>query len=328
MRASIYRTATTGMGRVRIQKSVSSDNVTGVGTTIDQDGPARSNCTTPDGLGIATYDFGGDGPDLLLVHATGFCAGVLAPLARHLAGDYHCWGLDLRAHGRSESPDNGDFAWSGFAVDVLTAIDHLGLDRPLGFGHSCGGASLLLAEESRPDAFRAMYCFEPVVFSGPPVGTPVNHLSDGARRRRDSFPSAIDAFLNFSSKPPFGDLDPDALQAYVDCGFELVPDEEGGDGETIRLLCRREDEAEVYAHGTSHDAFAHLNEIGCHVWLACGEQTDALGVSFLNEDAEQLRSSTVEVLPGIGHFGPLQRPDQVATSITGAFRLLDETPTS
>lgn len=291
-----------------------------MGTTIDQREPIRGQCTTPDDLEIATYDFGGKGPDLLLVHATGFCAGVLFPMASHLTDDYHCWGIDLRAHGRSDAPTNGDFRWSGFAIDILTAIDHLGLDRPYGFGHSCGGASVLLAEEARPGTFRALYCYEPVVFPGPPPGLGGNNfMSDAARRRRETFPSATDAFLNFSSKPPFGDLDPDALQAYVDCGFETVPAEEGGDGETIRLRCHREDEAEVYAQGASHDAFPHLGEIGCHVWLTCGEHTDTVAVSFLRADAEQLQASTIEVVPGVGHFGPLQRPDRVAASMIGAF---------
>jgi pimeloyl-ACP methyl ester carboxylesterase len=295
-----------------------------VGTTTDQREPIRGHCTTPDGLQIATYDFGGEGPDLLLAHATGFCAGVFVPMARHLAADFHCWGIDLRAHGRSDSPPDGDFSWSGFGIDILTAIDHLGLDHPFGFGHSCGGASVLLAEESLPGTFRALYCYEPVVFppvvfSGPPTDLDGNPMSEAARRRRETFPSPTDAFLNFSSKPPFGDLDPDALQAYVDYGFETVPPEEGGDGMTIRLRCRRDDEAEVYAHGSSHDAFPHLHEIGCPVWLVGGDATSTIDISFLQADAEQLPASTIEVVPGVGHFGPLQQPDRVAASIIGAF---------
>jgi pimeloyl-ACP methyl ester carboxylesterase len=290
-----------------------------VDTTIDQREPIRGSCTTSDGLEIATYDFGGQGPDLLLVHATGFCAGVLAPMARHLTANFHCWGIDLRAHGRSDSPADGDFRWSGFATDVLAAIDHLGLDRPYGFGHSCGGASVLLAEERRPGAFRSLYCYEPVVFPGPPPELEGNGMSDAARRRRETFPSPTDAFLNFSSKPPFDDLDPDALQAYVDYGFETVPAEEGGDRETIRLLCRREDEAEVYAHAASHDAYSRLGEIGCHVRLTSGEHTGSPASSFLQANAERIPASTVEVMTGIGHFGPLQRPDRVAESIIGAF---------
>ena len=281
-----------------------------------------------DGVGIATYDFGGSGEDLLLVHATGFCAEVFGPLARVLADHYHCWGLDLRAHGRSDRPADGDFSWSGFTTDVLTVIDHLGLERPLGFGHSCGGAAVLLAEQARPGTFASLYCFEPVVLPKPigPATFQRNPLSVGARRRRESFPNAEDAFVNFSSKPPFADLDPEVLELYVEAGFELIPVDEGGDGYAIRLQCRREDEAAIYAHGASHGAFEHLDEIGCHVTLCCGEDTDAFGVRFLEADAGRLRRSTVEVTPGVGHFGPLQQPAKVASSVHRALGAGDGTP--
>jgi pimeloyl-ACP methyl ester carboxylesterase len=285
---------------------------------------------TPDGLGLAVYDFGGSGDDLLLVHATGFCADVFGPLARALAADYHCWGLDLRAHGRSERPADGNFAWSRFAVDVLAVIDHLGLKRPLAFGHSCGGAALLLAEEARPGTLAALYCFEPVVMDeagghGTYQGNP---LSVGARRRRETFPSAEDAFVNFSAKPPFATLDPEVLKLYVEGGFEAIPPEDGGDGRAIRLRCRRDDEAEIYAHGASHGAFAHLQEIQCHVTLSCGADTDAFGLPFIEADAAQLSRSAVEVIPDVGHFGPLENPALVAALVQQALKRSAGTPPS
>src|SRR5579872_6944966 len=109
-----------------------------------------SRARTADGVGIACYDLGGSGPVLLLAHATGFCAAVLAPLAARLADRFHCIAFDERAHGLSDRPADEDFGWYGFAADVLAVVDHLGLEQPLGFGHSCGGAALLLAEETRP----------------------------------------------------------------------------------------------------------------------------------------------------------------------------------
>jgi pimeloyl-ACP methyl ester carboxylesterase len=292
-----------------------------VGTKPTNTDPVRHIMTTPDGVELAAYELGGDGPDLLLFHATGFCASVMAPLAAPMTDRFRCWSVDLRAHGRSGRPLDGNFDWSGFATDVLTTVDHLGLDRPYGFGHSCGGAALLLAEERRPGTFGALYCFEPVVLPIPPSTTPSedNPLSQGALRRRESFPSRADAFVNFSSKPPFMDLDPDVLEAYVDGGFETVPAVDGGDGQTIRLRCRREDEAQIYAHGGCHDAYLHLDEVACPVSLACGERTDSFGVAVMEADAERLRSSRVEVIPEVGHFGPLQRPDRVARSAIASF---------
>ena len=271
--------------------------------------------TTPDGVAVAYYDLGGDGPPLLLAHATGFCGPVLAPMATRLRDRFRCIALDERAHGASAPPPDGDFSWSGFATDVLTVVDHLRLDRPVGFGHSCGGAALLLAEERRPGTFAGLYCFEPVVYPGDVALAPSlenNPLSAGALRRRARFTGRDEALENFSAKAPFDELDPEALAAYVDNGFE--PDPEGG----IRLRCRREDEAQVYAHGFSHDAYAGLARVACPVSLACGSRTDAFGPDFLALFAARLPAVEQLVLPGLGHFGPLEDPTALAASVSGS----------
>jgi len=281
--------------------------------------PARI-CPTADGVYLAVYDFGGTGPDLLLVHATGFCAGVLQPLAHHLSDRFRCRALDLRGHGRSGRPTDGDYDWSGFTTDVLTVVDALGLERPVAVGHSCGGASLLLAEARRPGTFRSLYLFEPVVLPDhlDPFPVEQNPLSVGARRRRDTFPSTEDAFVNFSSKPPFGGLDPDVLRRYVEDGFEPVPADEGGDGVAVRLRCRKEDEALVYQFGASNGAFARLHEVRCPTTFAYGSLTDAFGRRMMEADAARMERATVERFDGLGHFGPLERPAELATSIARA----------
>jgi pimeloyl-ACP methyl ester carboxylesterase len=271
--------------------------------------------TTPDGVRIAYYDLGGEGPPLLLAHATGFCGPVMAPLAASLAGRFRCFALDERAHGASDPPPGENFDWHGFATDVLAVVDDLGLERPFGFGHSCGGAALLLAEEARPGTFAGLYCFEPVVYPGDDPLAPTtegNPLAAGALRRREEFGSRREAIANFAGKAPFDRLDPEALAAYVDNGF--APAEGGG----IRLLCRREHEAQVFAHAFSHDAYAHLSEVRCPVTLACGADTDGFGPELLGTFALRLATVTTAVLPGMGHFGPLEDPAAVAASVTGS----------
>ncbi len=266
---------------------------------------------TTDGVGVAYYDLGGTGPVLLLAHATGFCGAVLGPLAEGLTDRFHCIAFDERAHGSSDRPAGEDFGWYGFAADVLAVIDHLSLDRPVGFGHSCGGAALLLAEQARPGTFRALYCFEPIVF---PHDTPLaptldgNPLSSGALRRRHRFASRQEAWGNFSTKAPFDRLDPRALAAYVDNGFGPVS---GG----LELRCRREDEAQVYAHSLAHDAFARMERVRCPVTLACGAETDSIGPDFLGLMAARLSGAEVEVFEGLGHFGPLEDPARLARSV-------------
>lgn len=268
-----------------------------------------------DGVLVAVHDFGGDGPPLLLVHATGFHGMVWRPVAERLRDAFCCIAPDTRGHGDATAPASGSFAWEGFGDDVLAVIDALGLDRPFGAGHSAGGAALLLAEAARPGTFAALWCYEPIVAPvDPPIGRQEsNPLADAAERRRASFPSREAAYANFASKPPFDRLHPEALAAYVDHGF--ADDPRGG----VRLKCAPAHEAEIYRMMGEHRAFAGFGRVRCPVTLVCGAETDAIGPRVLAAQAAALRAARTEVLEGLGHFGPLEDPDRTAASIRTAF---------
>ena len=75
-----------------------------------------------DGVRLAVHDLGGDGPPLLLSHATGFHGLVWAPLAAALATRYHSWSLDYRGHGDSTEPAGGSFHWAGAGADAWAAV--------------------------------------------------------------------------------------------------------------------------------------------------------------------------------------------------------------
>ena len=211
-----------------------------------------------------------------------------------------------RGHGESGVPDDLNFDWTGFAVDVLTAVEALGLERPIGIGHSCGGAALLLAEQAQPGTFAALYCFEPVVLSEDPSEEVSERMARAARQRREVFSSRREAYDNYASKPPFNAFDGAALSAYVEFGFEDLPDGK------VRLRCRGEVEALVYEASYTHSAFSRLGEVKCPTLVACGSQSDHFTPDAMASIAERLVEGRLEILPELGHFGPLERPEVVA----------------
>ncbi len=272
-----------------------------------------------DGVKVAVTDLGGEGPPLLLAHATGFCGGVLRPMAESLAGSFHCWALDFRGHGATVTPPEGDYAWRGFADDVLAAVDALALGSPLfGFGHSSGGAAVLDAEARRPGTFTALYCYEPILWPEPPPPDSRRALIEGALRRRETFPSAGEAYAHFAGKSQLAGVVHAALRAYIKCGFAPVS-AGNGDVDSIRLRCRPETEAAVYRQALVHDGFSRLGEVACPVMIASGDRGEAMEPGTFERQAEAIPHAWTEVLEGLGHLGPLEDPPGVAGAVLEAF---------
>jgi pimeloyl-ACP methyl ester carboxylesterase len=264
---------------------------------------------------LVAHDWGGDGAPLLLAHATGFHGLVWAPVAERLVtAGRRVWSFDFRGHGDSGRSPGGDYHWDRFADDVLAVADRLGLGgdpRLLAAGHSKGAAALLRAEQQRPGTFARLWCYEPVLFPSDEPLEPRHDfpLAEGARRRRAVWPSRDAAHESYASRAPFDMLAPGTLRAYVEHGLR-----DRGDG-SVELKCAPDDEATIYAMGVANGVYRRLWEVGCPVLVACGQDTDAIGPKLAQMIVDRLRHGRVEVMSGLGHFGPLQDPAAVAVSM-------------
>jgi pimeloyl-ACP methyl ester carboxylesterase len=261
-----------------------------------------------DGTPIAVHDLGGDGPPLLLAHATGFHGQMWTDFGDLLARRFRLWSFDARGHGDSGKSD--DMTWKTMGDDVLDVLDALGIDQLLGFGHSLGGALLVVAETARPGTFRQLYLYEPAII--PPMSPRNLEAAEGTLKRRRSFPTRKHAFENYAGKPPLDELSDSALWAYVEHGFVDQPDG------TVTLACTPEDEAATFAEAGARTAWNAMDAVTCPVTLARGTGPAAASPGHIDSQAEHLRAEVV-VFEGLGHFGPLAEPDAIAESITDAF---------
>ncbi len=267
-----------------------------------------------DGVPVAVHELGGDGPPLLVTHGTGFCSGVLGPLAAELGSRFGCLGLDLRGHGASPVSPGADYHWHALAGDVVAVVEQLGLAPVYAVGHSSGAAALLLAASEEPDHFGALWCFEPIVWPDPDaLAARAERLAERASRRRAVFASRQEAAANFTAKPPFSAFDPRVVAAYLDCALADLPD--GGVG----LRCPPEVEAEMYRMGVTHDGFTRLPRVTCPVTVARGERSDAVGPEVLADQVAALPDGRGVELAGLSHFGPLEDPARAAAAVLDAF---------
>jgi pimeloyl-ACP methyl ester carboxylesterase len=261
---------------------------------------------------LAVHPFGGEGPPVMLVHATGFHGRAWTPLARVLSQSFTVWAIDQRGHGASGKDPHGRYDdWDAFAGDLLAAVDAIGGTGWRAGGHSLGGGVSLLAEARRPGTFSAICCYEPVVvppggFGGsaspPRAGNP---LADLARKRREHFASRQAALANYRAKPPFAAFDPEALECYVEYGF--VDRLEGG----VTLACRRDDEAAVFEGAMGSPTWSILPDVRPPVAVLAGsDPSDPVGV-IAEAVAKRVPRGGLRRFPHLDHFGPMNAPVEV-----------------
>ncbi len=269
--------------------------------------PQPGRVTSHDGLEIATasWEQGDGGPLLVLVHATGFCKEVAAPVVEELARRLpalRAVALDQRAHGDSSAPPP-PYDWWDIGRDVLAVVG--GRRGVVGIGHSSGGAVLLLAELLAPGTFRSMVLVEPIVFPPPYGSFPDNPLSVAARKRVATFADRRAARQRWQGRAPFATWDRRAFDAYLEGGLAWR------DG-TLVLKCAPEAEAAFYVGAMLHEGWERLGEVVPPVLLVAGEHSSTHSEAFLGEMAGRMPSASFVVVPGTSHFVWMERPDLVA----------------
>ena len=238
-------------------------------------------------------------------HATGFCGGVWRPVVAGLSEDFESLVWDFPCHGSSPKWEH-PIDWWDLGDWTLDQVAGTGVPR-IGVGHSMGGAALAMAELKAPGTFAGLLLIEPIIFP-PPFKRQEGPLSARALKRRNDFESRAEARANFVAKAPFSSWDRSAFEGYVECG--LIDTAEG-----TELACRPLDEAEIYQGATAHGTWDLLDKIEVPVTILAGASSDTHPLDFVRRLASRIPRSEFEIVPGTGHFLPMEMPGFVADRI-------------
>lgn len=268
-----------------------------------------------DGVSVAIHEFGGVGRPLLLSHATGFHAHCYAPIARRLGSGFTSFGHDHRGHGNTPRPHDWQVIWERYGDDAQAAAERVAPDGGLiAFGHSMGGASLVMAAHRNPGLFDTIVAFEPIIFPqrlGVPGDDP-SPMVQAARARRSTFESYDTAYENYASKPPMQFFDPEILRLYVEHGFE--PTDDG-----VTLRCTPEHEARTFETGATHTLWDLLPDIDTRVVVVSGHiEVERSPAGIAAGISERLPDSTYIELAEGNHLSPFIDPDGMADLIRDA----------
>ncbi len=258
-----------------------------------------------DGVSVAVHEFGGTGPLLVILHATGMHAHCYRKIAEGLSDIRTVIGVDLRGHGDSIAPDL-DFVWTGMVDDTCAVLEHFGADEPVDFvGHSMGGGTVAGTELARPGSIRRAWLFEPIIWPGPVVHQD-NFMATAARSRRATFDSFDAAIERYGSRPPFDGVDPEMLDDYVRHGFREVAD-------GVTLKCLPEHEARVFSN-VRLDIFPQLEKLTMPITVV-GSGDGRPPAVVARQIAAALLNGTLSEWNDHTHFGPFEDPGLAADEI-------------
>ncbi len=98
---------------------------------------------------------------VLFVHGMVLSASVWEPQLARLAGTRRTIALDVRGHGDSAPPEDGNYAPVSCAADVFAVLDELGLDRVAIVGNSFGACIALAAAAIAPHRIAQLILVDP-----------------------------------------------------------------------------------------------------------------------------------------------------------------------
>jgi pimeloyl-ACP methyl ester carboxylesterase len=250
---------------------------------------------------LSVRDYGGNGPDLLLLHGGADNVETWSGLVPRLQPAFRVAAYDARGHGSSPTPEEVSVAQ--LVGDVFDVSDHLGLDRPVLVGHSMGGINALLAA-AEADRFAGVVALDAVPRWWSRPDLTVAEFEEIGRARKVAWTGTA------------GELE------------EELAAVNGSHSELIRAVLRRNHEpdgagrlrrkplpgfalrlAETYQGRESGLTAEKIEAIGCPVTLLCSE-------TWVSEDAVKRLSPRIRVeWLGLRHHIHWDHPDEVTARI-------------
>ena len=122
---------------------------------------------------IFVDDDGAGSMPVIFIHSLAGNTQQWSAQLNHIRKTQRAIGLDLRGHGQSSSPGNGDYAIESMAQDVQTVVGQLGIERIILVGHSMGGSVAGAYAGAYPERVAGLLLVDP---SGDSTQMPVEEV--------------------------------------------------------------------------------------------------------------------------------------------------------
>lgn len=113
-------------------------------------------------VGKLAVDDGGSGPAIVFLHSLAGNSRQWAAQLEHGRKTWRAIGMDLRGHGRSDPPSDGQYRIETQVADLDTVVEALGLERFALVGHSFGAGLALEYAAARPARVTHLVVADPI----------------------------------------------------------------------------------------------------------------------------------------------------------------------
>ncbi|MBF0450370.1 MAG: alpha/beta hydrolase [Candidatus Magnetomorum sp.] len=256
---------------------------------------------------IQYLHYSGQGPVIIMLHATGFLPWLWHPIAEFLnqnhsfeiIAPYFCDHRDI-------DPEKGGVHWALLAEDLKRMCQQLNIQEPHLIGHSMGAVVATLSHTACNLPAQSMILIEPI-FLGDVVYeqtmTVDQHpLAGKAIRRRNFWQDLKEVKTYLRSKALFKHWDEGMLSLYIEHGMSPKPD--GG----FALTCSPRKEAALFMGGMHRNPWPLLKKIQCPTLVIEGGQSENQPFIDLKKATEMIPKGEYQLVENAGHLIPMEFP--------------------
>ena len=254
-------------------------------------------------------------PEIVInfAHANGFPAGSYRKLWRCLPEHFEIIANDKFGHNQ-HLPVNDN--WQNQVAELIQFVERR--DTSIyAVGHSFGGVISFMAACLRPDLFKGLIMLDPPIMAGNMARvlrlvkktSYIDKITPaGKSKLRKSFwQKGQNPVDYFRPKALFKYFDPDCLQDYVESATQS--DEQG-----VRLSFEVDVETAIFRK-IPHNINQFKNKLQVPARLFTAEHTNVCFPRIIRPFTRQHRNLQHDVVPGVGHMFPFEKPQHTANLI-------------
>ncbi|MCL1864238.1 MAG: alpha/beta hydrolase [Spirochaetes bacterium] len=271
---------------------------------MDNKLPLIKTCAIED-FSMEYLHYPSNGPDLLLLHATGFFPWLWHPIAAVLSDSYNII-VPYYCDHREGEPEDGGVLWSILAEDMDKFCASLNIKNPFAVGHSMGGAVLTLCAALHDFRPKSMVLIEPIFL--PPAAytakiTVEQHpLASKSINRRNGWDNIDEAYSYFKSKKLFSRWDNEMLDLYIKHGMSVAEDGK------LKLLIHPRKEASLFMGVNAIDPWHLLPKVECPMFVVEGDFSDNKTFIDYKKVTGIFPNGSYYKVKDAGHLLPMEKP--------------------